>query len=134
MVQQMIPPGSVLGILGGGQLGRMTALAAANLGYRTHIFAPEKDSPASDVAWRFTCADYNDQPALEAFAANVDSITVEFENVPEAALTLLAELKPARPNARALATAQDRLVEKNIWKVLVLRLHLSKLLTGQKIY
>jgi len=112
MVQQMIPPGSILGILGGGQLGRMTALAAANLGYRAHIFAPEKDSPASDVAWRFTCANYNDQQALEAFAANVDSITVEFENVPEAALTLLAELKPARPNSRALATAQDRLVEK----------------------
>ena len=60
MSQEMIPPGGVIGILGGGQLGRMIALAAANLGYRAHIFAPERDSPAADVAWRFTCADYSD--------------------------------------------------------------------------
>ena len=113
MSQEMIPPGGVIGILGGGQLGRMTALAAANLGYRAHIFAPERDSPAADVAWQFTCADYSDVSALKSFAGTVDSVTVEFENVPEGALTLLAELKPARPNSLSLATAQDRLNEKN---------------------
>jgi 5-(carboxyamino)imidazole ribonucleotide synthase len=102
----------VLGILGGGQLGRMTALAAAKLGYRAHIYAPEAESPAGDVAWRSTQADYEDEAALTAFAASVDAVTVEFENVPESALTMLAALKPTRPNAKALGTAQDRLVEK----------------------
>lgn len=102
----------MLGILGGGQLGRMTAAAAGRLGYRAHIFAPEADPPAGEVAWRTTTAAYEDEAALVAFAESVDAVTVEFENVPEAALRRLAELKPCRPGARALATAQDRLVEK----------------------
>ena len=90
----------------------MTALAAAKLGYRAHIYAPEAESPAGDVAWRTTQADYEDQASLVAFAASVDAVTVEFENVPESALKTLAALKPTRPNAKALATAQDRLIEK----------------------
>lgn len=90
----------------------MTALAAARLGYRTHIFAPEADAPAAEVAWRTTQAAYDDDAALRAFAASTDAITVEFENVPEAALRQLSETTPTRPGARALATAQDRLVEK----------------------
>ena len=102
----------MLGVLGGGQLGRMTALAAARLGYRVHVYAPEADAPAAEVAWRWTCAAYDDLDALRAFAATTDAVTVEFENVPEAALAAVAEAAPTRPGARALATAQDRLVEK----------------------
>lgn len=102
----------MLGILGGGQLGRMTALAAARLGYRVHIFAPEPDPPAAEVAWRATRAAYEDAAALAAFAESVDAVTVEFENVPESALKTLAARVPTRPGARALATAQDRLTEK----------------------
>jgi len=107
-----VPPGGVLGVLGGGQLGRMTALAAARLGYRAHIYAPEADAPAAEVAWRTTQAAYDDAAALAAFAASVDAVTVEFENVPEVALATIAATAPTRPNAAALATAQDRLVEK----------------------
>lgn len=102
----------MLGILGGGQLGRMTALAAGRLGYRAHIFAPEHASPAAEVAWRTTEAAYEDSAALDAFAESVDAVTVEFENVPEAALARLAARVPARPGPRALALAQDRLDEK----------------------
>jgi 5-(carboxyamino)imidazole ribonucleotide synthase len=107
-----IPPGSVLGILGGGQLGRMTAMAAARLGYRCHVLAPEADSPAADVAASFTCAAYDDEPALAAFAAAVDVVTLEFENVPVAALDFLAGRCPVRPGAGVLRVTQDRLAEK----------------------
>ncbi len=102
----------MLGVLGGGQLGRMTALAAARLGYRTHIYTPEAEPPAADVAWRTTRAAYEDEAALRAFGQSVDAVTVEFENVPEAALRALALETPTRPGAEALAVAQDRLVEK----------------------
>ncbi len=102
----------MLGILGGGQLGRMTALAAAKLGYRAHVFAPESPCPAGEVAWATTVAEYDDAVALQRFSDAVDAVTVEFENVPEAALRQLAQTRPTRPNAAALAAAQDRLVEK----------------------
>jgi len=108
----MIPPGSVIGILGGGQLGRMTAMAAARLGYRCHILAPEAGSPAGDVAWRRTRTAYDDEAGLTAFADSVDVVTLEFENVPVAALETLAGKVPVRPSARVLAIAQDRLREK----------------------
>ena len=108
-----IPPGGVIGILGGGQLGRMAAMAAARLGYRCHIYAPEPDSPAADVAAHFTCAAYEDEAALRAFAAEVDVVTLEFENVPVTALDRLAELRPVRPSARVLRVTQDRLAEKD---------------------
>ena len=78
-----LPPGSTIGILGGGQLGRMTALAAAQLGYRCHIFCPGEDEPASQVVPRTTVAPYDDEAALAAFAEAVDVVTLEFENVPE---------------------------------------------------
>ncbi len=107
-----IPPGSVIGILGGGQLGRMTAMAAARLGYRCHVFAPEPNSPAADVAAAFTCADYDDPAALRAFAEQVDVVTLEFENVPVEALDRLAGLRPVRPSAAVLRVTQDRLAEK----------------------
>ncbi len=107
-----LPPGSVLGIVGGGQLGRMTALAAARLGYRCHILTPERDSPAGQVAERTTVAPYEDRGALESFARAVDAITFEFENVPVDSMRALAAIVPTHPNADALAVAQDRIAEK----------------------
>jgi len=107
-----LAPGSRIGILGGGQLGRMTALAAARLGYRCHVLAPEADSPAGEVAAAWTRADYLDDAALRGFARSVDVVTLEFENVPVAALERLAALVPVRPSPTVLATCQDRLLEK----------------------
>jgi 5-(carboxyamino)imidazole ribonucleotide synthase len=107
-----LPPNSVIGILGGGQLGRMLALAAARLGLRCHIFAPEPESPAFQVAAAHTCAPYDDADALQAFAGTIDVVTYEFENVPAETAAILARLKPLAPGAEALATSQDRLAEK----------------------
>lgn len=100
-----------IGILGGGQLGRMLSAAASRLGLRCHIFEPDA-APAGDVAWRVTTAPYEDETALRAFADSVDVITYEFENVPTSALDLLESLRPIRPGRRALAVSQDRLTEK----------------------
>ena len=110
--ESALPPGSTIGILGGGQLGRMLALAAARLGLRTHIFCPDPDSPAFEVTPHRTVARYDDEAALAAFVDRVDVVTYEFENVPVASASLLADLKPLRPGVRALAVAQDRLAEK----------------------
>ncbi len=107
-----LPPGSTIGILGGGQLGRMLALAAARLGMKTHIYCPDPESPAFDVTPRKTVAAYDDEASLAAFAAAVDLITYEFENVPVATAEFLGRRKPLRPDARALGIAQDRLAEK----------------------
>ncbi len=107
-----LPQGSVIGILGGGQLGRMLSAAASRLGYRGHIYEPGA-APAGDVAYRVTTASYDDEAALRAFAASVDVITYEFENVPTSALDLLESLKPIRPNRKALAISQDRISEKS---------------------
>ncbi len=107
-----VPPGAVIGILGGGQLGRMTAMAAARLGYRCHVFCPEADSPAAEVAWTATVADYGDEAALRRFAAAVEVVTLEFENVPRETVAFLAREVPVRPSAEVLAITQDRLAEK----------------------
>ncbi|MGE0260141.1 MAG: 5-(carboxyamino)imidazole ribonucleotide synthase [Alphaproteobacteria bacterium] len=109
----MLPPGSTIGILGGGQLGRMTALAAANLGYRTHIFVNEADSPAVQVAAASTIAPFGDIAALARFAAAVDVATCEFENVPAAALRRVAAKRPVLPRPEIIEIVQDRLREKN---------------------
>lgn len=109
----MLEPGATIGILGGGQLGRMLSVAASRLGFRTHIFEPAATPPAADVAHRTTTAAYDDRAALTAFAASVDVITYEFENVPTTALDLLETLRPIRPNRRALAISQDRIAEKD---------------------
>lgn len=118
MAPAAIAPGATIGVLGGGQLGRMLALAAARLGYRVHIFCPERDSPAARVAAAATVADYGDTAALDRFAAAVDVVTLEFENVPPAALERLAAAVPARPGPRALAAAQDRVAEKELMAAL----------------
>ncbi|MGO4908574.1 5-(carboxyamino)imidazole ribonucleotide synthase [Pseudorhodobacter sp. W20_MBD10_FR17] len=105
--------GSTIGILGGGQLGRMLSVAAARLGYRTHIFEPGANPPAADVAHSVTTASYDDAAALTAFAGAVDVITYEFENIPTSALDLLESLRPIRPGRQALAISQDRIAEKD---------------------
>ncbi len=112
MPAKVIPPGGTVGIIGGGQLGRMLSLAAARLGIKCHIFAPESDSPAFQVAAAHTIAGYSDAAALKAFAQTVDVVTYEFENIPADAVALLSSMRPVRPNAEALAALQDRVVEK----------------------
>ncbi|HYF09484.1 MAG TPA: 5-(carboxyamino)imidazole ribonucleotide synthase [Acetobacteraceae bacterium] len=112
MTARALPPGSTIGILGGGQLGRMSALAAARLGYRCHVYAPEDESPGMLVAAARTVAGYEDAAALARFAAAVDVVTFEFENVPVRTLEILAPLASCRPGVKALATCQDRVAEK----------------------
>jgi len=108
-----LPPGSTVGIVGGGQLGRMLAMAAARLGYRTLILEPEADCPAAQVANRQIVAAYDDAEALDALAAASDVVTYEFENVPVAAAARLAARIAVFPPPRALEMAQDRLTEKS---------------------
>jgi len=109
----VLKPGATIGILGGGQLGRMLALAAARLGLRCHIYSPEKDSCAFQVTPLSTCAAYEDERALMRFAAAVDVVTYEFENVPAKTAALLAKRKPVLPDPKVLEITQDRLIEKN---------------------
>lgn len=108
-----LPANSTIGILGGGQLARMLSLAAAPLGYKTCIFCPEDNGPAIDVCHSNIVAAYNDQAQLKAFAAQVDVITYEFENIPAATIEFLAKLVTVSPNLKSLQTSQDRLVEKD---------------------
>jgi 5-(carboxyamino)imidazole ribonucleotide synthase len=109
-----IPPGSMIGILGGGQLGRMIAIAAAQLGYRIHVFAPEASGPASEVSTHWTRAGYDDAEALSRFADDVDVVTYEFENIQPLAIARLAERVPVRPGVASLEAAQYRPNEKNL--------------------
>ena len=106
----IVPPGSTIGIIGGGQLGRMLALAAAPLGYKVHILDPDEAPCAADVAARFTRAAFDDADALDRFAAAVGVVTYEFENLPVAPLAALGD--KLRPGTKSLAIAQDRAVEK----------------------
>ncbi len=108
-----LKPGDTIGILGGGQLGRMLALAAARLGLRCQIFSPDPESPAFDVVLNATCAEYADVEALEVFANDVDVITYEFENVPASAALVLSARRPVLPDRKILETTQDRLAEKD---------------------
>jgi 5-(carboxyamino)imidazole ribonucleotide synthase len=112
MRPEPLRPGATIGIVGGGQLARMLAIAAARLGFRTHIFAPDADAPAFQVAAGHRRAAYDDASALDAFAAEVDVITYEFENLPAESLQRLAARVPVHPPVVALETAQDRLMEK----------------------
>ena len=116
-----LPPGSVIGILGGGQLGRMLALAAAELGFVCHIYAPEGDNPAFDVSGRHTAAAYEDEDALADFAKSVDVVTYEFENIPDSCLDFLNKSLPVRPSVSVLSTTQDRIDEKTMAQSLGIR-------------
>jgi len=108
-----VPPGGTIGILGGGQLARMLALAAARLGLKTHVFSDVRDAPAFQVTSAHTYASYRNAEALRKFAQAVDVITFEFENVPSESIDTLSLLKPVRPNARSLAITQERFEEKS---------------------
>jgi 5-(carboxyamino)imidazole ribonucleotide synthase len=112
-MSEPLPPGATIGILGGGQLGRMLSVAASRLGFRCRIYEPAANPPAGHVADRVTTAPYEDLDALRAFAASVDVVTYEFENVPAEALDAIEALRPIRPNRRALAVSQDRMSEKD---------------------
>jgi len=109
---RIISPGATLGVLGGGQLGRMFAIAARRLGYRVHVFCPEADSPAAPVADRTFVAPYDDLEQVRAFARSVDVVTFEFENVPSATSDACAEWVPVRPDGKVLHITQQRLREK----------------------
>ena len=109
-------PGSTLGMLGGGQLGRMFTIAARTMGYEVVVLDPDKESPAGKLATTHICADYADKAALEQIAKSCDAITTEFENVPASTLEALAKTKPVRPGAKAISIAQDRIQEKNFLK------------------
>ena len=109
----MLSPGATIGILGGGQLGRMTALAAARLGYRTHIFTTEADSPGAQVTPLVTVGRYDDPAALERFARSVDVVTYETENIPIETLRAIQPLRPVRPGIEVLRVTQDRILEKD---------------------
>ena len=108
----MIPPGSTIGILGGGQLGRMLGLAAAQLGYRVHVFAPEASGPATEVAAEWTQARFEDTDAMRAFAAKIDVATYVFENVDPHAVSYLSGMVPVHPSPRSLDTSRYRPAEK----------------------
>ena len=108
-----IPPGSTIGILGSGQLGRMLALAAARLGFKSHSYS-DVPGPAFDVAAGHTVAAYNDEKALTAFAKSIAVATYEFENIPVSTVEFLDAIVPVRPGAKALACAQDRINEKTL--------------------
>lgn len=108
-----LPPGATIGIVGGGQLGRMSAMAAARLGYRAHVLTSEPDSPAAQVAASVTVGSTDDADTLCRFADEVDVITFEFENVSAAGLELMAERRPVYPSAAILRLTQDRVTEKS---------------------
>jgi 5-(carboxyamino)imidazole ribonucleotide synthase len=108
----LLPPGSTIGILGGGQLGRMLAVAAAQLGYKVHIYAPDAESVAAEVTAHHSQAAWDDEPRLAAFAAACDAVTYEFENVPVDTVRFLSGHVAVRPGAAGLEIAQDRLAEK----------------------
>ncbi|KAJ55154.1 phosphoribosylaminoimidazole carboxylase [Actibacterium mucosum KCTC 23349] len=111
-MSEALEPGATIGILGGGQLGRMLSVAAGRLGYATHVYDPSATVPAAEMARHQTAASFDDIPALTRFAQSVDVVTYEFENIPTAALDVLEDLRPVRPGRRALQVSQDRLTEK----------------------
>ena len=109
-----LPPGRTVGILGGGQLGRMLSIAAAQLGLKTHIYCPQNDAPAFDVSTFQTVASYNDKTSLRKFAQSVDVVTIEFENVPADSLEEISKFSEIAPDTKSLAIVQDRYAEKNM--------------------
>jgi 5-(carboxyamino)imidazole ribonucleotide synthase len=112
-MKPQVTPGSTIGIFGDGQLGRMLAMAASSLGYKTHSFGPQHDSPASQVTTVHTIAAYDDSEALNLFAQHVDVVTIEFENLPVESLERLAQVVPVMPGPKVLTICQDRIQEKS---------------------
>jgi len=118
---EMLQPIITIGILGGGQLARMLAVAASRLGYKTHIYAPSKDSPAFKVATHQTVGSFNDFSLLKTFAQGLDVLTYEFENIPISALESIEDIVPIFPKKNALSISQDRILEKNFFRSLNLK-------------
>lgn len=112
MIQRPLPPNSTLGVFGGGQLGRMFAMAAARLGYRVSVYSPESDCPAAHVSANLVCADYTDEAAVRRFADSVDAVTYEFENVPADTLRWISDRVPACPQPEILHICRNRIREK----------------------
>jgi len=112
-VTSVVPPGSTIGVLGGGQLGRMLTTTARKMGYQVHTFSPEKDTPTGQVANLAVSASYEDLDALRVFASQVQVVTLEFENIPIKAIDTVESLAPVRPSGTALEIAQQRTREKN---------------------
>lgn len=109
-----LPPGATIGILGGGQLGRMLAIAAAEVGFRTEVLCPDPDSPAFQTSSVAHVAEYDDEAALTAFAEACDVVTFEFENVPSRTVEVLDRLTRVHPSPRSLAVCQNRAEEKGL--------------------
>ena len=112
VLNQSINPPATLGVLGGGQLGRMFAQSAQSMGYAVWVLDPDPNSPAGQLANRHICAPYNDAEALKLLADNCAAVTTEFENVPADVLRQLGQVVPVAPSGDAVAIAQDRIVEK----------------------
>src|SRR5438270_13145788 len=112
-MNRLYVPGSTIGVMGGGQLGRMFAVAARRMGYRVHVFTPDHDSPASQFADATTEADYQDADAVQRFLGNIDLLTFEFENIPPETIERCARQVEVRPTGAIIETAQNRLREKN---------------------
>ncbi len=112
-MQQVIPPGSIIGLLGGGQLGRMFAIAARRMGYRVHTYESRSDSPAGQISDREFTGSFSDDGRIAEFAQSVDVVTFEFENIPTEVVTRIAESKPVHPRAEVLSICQNRQKEKN---------------------
>lgn len=112
-MSQFVPPGATLGVLGGGQLGRMFTIAVRRMGYRVHVLAPEQDAPTGQVADREFVAPYDDEETAAEFARSVAAVTFEFENVPAATVQLVERFAPVRPGGQVLHIAQHRLREKS---------------------
>lgn len=108
----MILPGATLGLLGGGQLGRMFTVAARTMGYEVMVLDPDANSPAAAIASEHICASYDDKDALARLASECAAVTTEFENVPASSLETIAEHIPVRPSAVAIRIARDRILEK----------------------
>ncbi len=111
-MQQVIPPGSIIGLLGGGQLGRMFAIAARRMGYRVHTYESRSDSPAGQISDREFCGSFSDDDLVTEFAESVDVVTFEFENIPTKVVTRIAQSKPVHPRAEVLLSCQNRKREK----------------------
>ena len=112
-MSRVYPPGATIGVMGGGQLGRMFAIAARRMGYRVHVFTPEEDSPAGQFADLARVAEYTDEKAVRGFAEGVDVVTFEFENIPVETAEWCAREREVHPTGSVLHIAQNRLREKN---------------------
>jgi 5-(carboxyamino)imidazole ribonucleotide synthase len=112
-MEMVIPPGSTIGLLGGGQLGRMFGIAARRMGYRVHTFEPSPDSPAGQISDREFCGSYTDWDLLETFVRSVDVVTFEFENIPAEVVDRISQSKPVHPRSDVLHICQNREREKN---------------------